>query len=75
MKLKTSSIRDEGGRWNAASRARSEAVCRCNPVQGATATLAFTAILAMWNLQLAESKGGTRVRILLSPPKFDVQIQ
>jgi hypothetical protein len=41
---------------------------RCNPVQGATATLASTATLATWNLQLAESKGRTRVRIPLSPP-------
>ena len=41
---------------------------RCNPVQGATATLASTAILAMWILQLTESKGAVRVRIPLSPP-------
>jgi hypothetical protein len=48
------------------------AVCRCNPVQGATASLAFTATLAMWNLQLTESKGDVRVRIPLSPPNFVV---
>src|SRR5919109_5456163 len=41
--------------------------CRCNPVQGATAFLAFTATLATWNLQLTESKGCPRVRIPLSP--------
>jgi hypothetical protein len=29
---------------------------RCNPVQAATAFLAFTATLAMWNLQLTDSK-------------------
>ena len=34
----------------------SEAVYRCNPVQGATATLASTAILGMWILQLTDSK-------------------
>lgn len=40
---------------------------RCNPVQGATASLASIATTATWNLQLAESKGA-RVRIPLSPP-------
>jgi hypothetical protein len=49
--------------------------CRCNPVQGATASLALTATLALWNLQLAESKGGARVRIPLSPPNFVVYFQ
>jgi hypothetical protein len=29
---------------------------RCNPVQGATASLASTATLASWNLQLTDSK-------------------
>ena len=28
----------------------------CNSVQGATATVAFAAMSAMWNLQLTESK-------------------
>ena len=51
-----------------ARRHRSLTLRRCNPVQGATATLAFTATLAMWNLQLTESKRGPRVRIPLSPP-------
>jgi hypothetical protein len=48
---------------------------RCNSVQGATASLAFTATLALSNLQLAESKGGPRVRIPLSPPNFVLYIQ
>jgi hypothetical protein len=39
-----------------------------NSGQGATASLASTATTAMWNVQLAESKGGSRVRIPLSPP-------
>jgi hypothetical protein len=41
-----------------------------NGGQGATASLASTATPALWNLQLAQSKGGTRVRIPLSPPPF-----
>src|SRR5215207_8524257 len=39
----------------------------CNWVQGATASLAFTAILALWNLQLTKSKGSWWVRIPPSP--------
>jgi hypothetical protein len=39
-----------------------------NGGQCATATPAFTAAMALWILQLAESKGRARVRIPLSPP-------
>jgi hypothetical protein len=39
-----------------------------NGGQGAAASLAFLAFPATGNLQLAESKGGARVRIPLSPP-------
>jgi hypothetical protein len=38
-----------------------------NGGQGATASPASTATPALWNLQLAESKRGARVRIPLSP--------
>ena len=40
----------------------------CNSVQGATATVASPAILAMWNLQRTESKACCWVRIPPSPP-------
>jgi hypothetical protein len=43
----------------------------CNGVQGATATPACLAFPAMWFLQLTESKGGSRVRIPLSPPALN----
>jgi hypothetical protein len=36
--------------------------------QGPTATLAFLAFLAMWFVQLTDSKGGPRDRIPLSQP-------
>jgi hypothetical protein len=41
-----------------------------NSGQRAAAFLASRANLASWSLQLAESKGGDRVRIPLSPPKL-----
>ena len=34
---------------------------RCNPVQDATASPAFTATLTMWSLHLTESKGDAGV--------------
>jgi len=40
----------------------------CNSVQGGTAVLALTAILATRDLQLAHSRRPSRVRIPLSPP-------
>src|SRR6266545_4377796 len=39
-----------------------------NGGQAATALLASTATLALWNLQLAESKRGGRVRMAPTPP-------
>ena len=40
----------------------------CNTVQCATAPLALAATVALWNLQLTESKRRRKVRIPLSPP-------
>ena len=42
--------------------------CGCNRVQGAAASVAFTAMAAIWNLQLTESKRSCGVRIPPSPP-------
>jgi hypothetical protein len=64
---------NERPRRTCAAVPRSELRCignddRCRGRLGATASLASTATLALWNLQLTESKGGGRVRIPLSPP-------
>src|SRR5262245_14643309 len=40
----------------------------CNGVQGATARLALTALVAVWNLQITETKDSCRARIPPSPP-------
>jgi hypothetical protein len=40
----------------------------CNSVQGATVTMASSAMLAIWNPQLTESKESCWVRIPPSPP-------
>ena len=62
------SQRCRGRNWRRRQARRRCPPAPCNPVQGATAFLASTATSALWNLQLTGSKGGTRVRIPLSPP-------
>jgi hypothetical protein len=57
-------FRDDGAQARGHSTVQTRAVAG----QGATASSVSTAIVALWNLQLAESKAGGRVRNPTSPP-------
>jgi hypothetical protein len=68
------SIRSLSSNGNSLASTLRQTLPACNSVQGSTASLAFLVFPATWILPLAESKGGSKVRIPLSTPNKSLYI-